>query len=344
MFWVLVLESWFIFPVNQPNQIHSTLTSVTEANISVGRQTSWHPGHTLSGSDPMLHHHGTETERLSLDQDATGAVTPTVSRSIVEGSHRYYTSVSYFGRRSFLNIWLHQIQWFYLWFYLWLYSVGTFEYIWMGQKRGLQRRDKKNGLRWPRWGCYDGCAEWHAKTRSGMNTFEEQQEWRRLPKRSPRKDWSGTGMWWGEMANTYWGKCWGQIYQGKGREDDRKQDGKTRVNEIWKVLDWVGRGDGQGDVEKEDHQSYRRPYMMGKARGKEEDSVGTFEVAIIHCHANIWHADHSLPWRCLPCRSLTTVGSFNTVDIIHLCWDQSLMLGSFPSVDIIYCHVNHLLL
>ena len=32
-----------------------------------------------------------------------------------------------------------------------------------------------------------------------------------------------------------------------------------------------GRGDGQGDVEKKDHQSYRRPYMMGKARGKEEE-------------------------------------------------------------------------
>ena len=108
----------------------------------------------------------------------------------------------------------------------------------MGQKRGLQRRDKNNGLRWPRWGCYDGCAEWHAKTRSGMNTSEEQQEWRRIPKRSPREDWTGTGMWWGEMANTYWGKCWGRIYQGKGREDDRKQDGKTRVNEIWKLLDW----------------------------------------------------------------------------------------------------------
>ena len=29
-----------------------------------------------------------------------------------------------------------------------------------------------------------------------------------------------------------------------------------------------GRGDGQGDVEKKDHQLYRRPYMMGKARGK----------------------------------------------------------------------------
>ena len=80
-------------------------------------------------------------------------------------------------------------------------------------------------------------------------------------------NWTGTGMWWWERANTYWGKCWGRIYQGKGREYDRKQDGKTHVNEIWKVLDW---GDGQGDVEKKDHQSYRRPYMMGKARGKQQ--------------------------------------------------------------------------
>ena len=32
-----------------------------------------------------------------------------------------------------------------------------------------------------------------------------------------------------------------------------------------------GRGDGQGDMEKKDHQLYRRPYMMGKARGKEEE-------------------------------------------------------------------------
>ena len=82
--------------------------------------------------------------------------------------------------------------------------------------------------------------------------------------------WTGTGMWWGEKKNTYRGMCRGRIYQGKGREDDWRQDGKTRVNEIWQVLlDWErtrrragrcgegrsaesGRGDGQGDVEKED--------------------------------------------------------------------------------------------
>ena len=31
-----------------------------------------------------------------------------------------------------------------------------------------------------------------------------------------------------------------------------------------------GRGDGQGDMEMEDLQLYRRPYMMGKVVGKEE--------------------------------------------------------------------------
>ena len=42
----------------------------------------------------------------------------------------------------------------------------------------------------------------------------------------------------------------------------------TRFSKYWTES---GRGDGQGDVEKKDHQSYRRPYMMGKARGKEEE-------------------------------------------------------------------------
>ena len=42
----------------------------------------------------------------------------------------------------------------------------------------------------------------------------------------------------------------------------------TRSEKYWTES---GRGDGQGDVEKKDHQSYRRPYMMGKARGKEEE-------------------------------------------------------------------------
>ena len=42
----------------------------------------------------------------------------------------------------------------------------------------------------------------------------------------------------------------------------------TRFEKYWTES---GRGDGQGDVEKKDRQSYRRPYkayMTGKARGK----------------------------------------------------------------------------
>ena len=39
----------------------------------------------------------------------------------------------------------------------------------------------------------------------------------------------------------------------------------TRFEKYWAE---IGRGDGQGDVEKKDQQLYRRPYMMGKARGK----------------------------------------------------------------------------
>ena len=39
----------------------------------------------------------------------------------------------------------------------------------------------------------------------------------------------------------------------------------TRFEKYWTES---GRGDGQGDVEKKDHQLYRRPYMMGKTRGK----------------------------------------------------------------------------
>ena len=42
----------------------------------------------------------------------------------------------------------------------------------------------------------------------------------------------------------------------------------TRFEKYWTES---GRGNGQGDVEKKDNQLYRRPYMMGKDRGKEEE-------------------------------------------------------------------------
>ena len=43
-----------------------------------------------------------------------------------------------------------------------------------------------------------------------------------------------------------------------------------------------GRGDGQGDVEKEDHLSYRRPYTMGNDRGKKKKTqlIISLKVAI----------------------------------------------------------------
>ena len=41
-----------------------------------------------------------------------------------------------------------------------------------------------------------------------------------------------------------------------------------------------GRGDGQGDLEKKDHLSYRRPYMMGKARGKKTRGNTTFVIRV----------------------------------------------------------------
>ena len=47
----------------------------------------------------------------------------------------------------------------------------------------------------------------------------------------------------------------------------------TRFEKYWTES---GRGDGQGDVEKKDNQLYRRPYMMGKARGK----VSVYDIYI----------------------------------------------------------------
>ena len=44
----------------------------------------------------------------------------------------------------------------------------------------------------------------------------------------------------------------------------------TRLEKYWTES---GRGDEQGYMGKEDLQSYRRAYMMGKARGKEEDGL-----------------------------------------------------------------------
>ena len=49
----------------------------------------------------------------------------------------------------------------------------------------------------------------------------------------------------------------------------------TRLEKHWTER---GRGDGHGRVEKEDQQSYRRLYMMGKAGGKED--VTYFDIIL----------------------------------------------------------------
>ena len=50
-------------------------------------------------------------------------------------------------------------------------------------------------------------------------------------------------------------------------KEERTTENKmsTRFEKYWTKS---RRGDGQGDVEKKDHQSYRRPYMMGKSQRK----------------------------------------------------------------------------
>ena len=59
----------------------------------------------------------------------------------------------------------------------------------------------------------------------------------------------------------------------------------TRHEKYWTES---GRGDGQGDVEKEDHQSYRRPYMTGKARGKDKLSgnISSWNNYVPQCASN----------------------------------------------------------
>ena len=50
----------------------------------------------------------------------------------------------------------------------------------------------------------------------------------------------------------------------------------TRFEKYWTES---RRGDIQGDVEKKDHQLYRRPYMMGKARGKDKKTTASSPVS-----------------------------------------------------------------
>ena len=48
-------------------------------------------------------------------------------------------------------------------------------------------------------------------------------------------------------------------------ENKMERPGPPRHETYWTES---GRGDGQGDMEYDNHWSYRRPYMTGKARGR----------------------------------------------------------------------------
>ena len=103
-----------------------------------------------------------------------------------------------------------------------------------------------------------------------MNTYEEQQEWRRHPKYHREKI---------ELVRACDEERWrthteesvegGYTREKEERTTENKMERRvlTRFEKNWTES---GRGDRHGDVEKKDHQLYRRPYMMGKARGKEE--------------------------------------------------------------------------
>ena len=107
----------------------------------------------------------------------------------------------------------------------------------MRQKRGLQRSDKKNGLRWTRWECYD--ARWMCGV-TRKDKIKNEHIWgtTRVAQASKQITQRRLNWFWHVMrkslAVTYWEKCWGWIYKENVRQKTEKHDGKTRANETWK--------------------------------------------------------------------------------------------------------------
>ena len=66
----------------------------------------------------------------------------------------------------------------------------------------------------------------------------------------------------------------------KVREDERKQDGKTRANDTWNTK-LISGEDADREMCRRDKLSYGiTPYMMGKYRGKEEDIQNSLSTNI----------------------------------------------------------------
>ena len=105
-----------------------------------------------------------------------------------------------------------------------------------------------------------------------MNTYEEQQEWRAGFQKDHREKIELLRACDEERWRTHTEESveGGYTREKEERTTENKMERRvsTRFEKYWTES---GRGDGQGDVEEKDHQLYRRPYMMGKARGKEEE-------------------------------------------------------------------------
>ena len=89
----------------------------------------------------------------------------------------------------------------------------------------------------------------------------------------------------GEMNNTYWGKCWGGIYQrkGRGRPKTSWKDASQETESGW----W----DGQGDMEYMTIASHTDDRREGKRTGKEDRATAT--QCVLHSFIN-WLIEFSL--------------------------------------------------
>ena len=98
-------------------------------------------------------------------------------------------------------------------------------------------KKQENGLRWTRWECYGGYAEWHAKTRSGTNTSEGRTTKVSKKITGDMIDFrTSMGMWWGENEEHILRKVLRTDIPGKRKIERQKT--RWKANETWKVFGW----------------------------------------------------------------------------------------------------------